>query len=107
MKALRSACRGASLAAEPIIEYVGQGSTGGNVYRGTNRSFQNHYFFGDLDGRVFSVPVSLLVQGMTVPTSSIVARTDPEGSVGSVRGFAVGETIYIANGTDGFRMNAR
>lgn len=91
----------------PIIEYVGQGATGGNVYRGTNRSFLNQYFFGDLDGRVFSVPVSLLVQGTTVPSSSIIPRTDPGGSVGSVRGFAIGETIYIANGTAGFIMAAR
>jgi len=96
----------------PVIEYLGQGATGGNVYRSTNpgenRSFLNHYFFGDLDGRMFSVPVSLLVQGTTVASGSIVARTDPESSgPGSVRGIALRDSVYIANGTSGLTMFAR
>jgi hypothetical protein len=91
----------------PVVEYLGQGATGGNVYRASNRSFQNHYFFGDLDGRILSIPVSLIAQGSTVPASSIILRSDLEASLGSVRGFAIGDVIYIANGSHAFLMAAR
>lgn len=95
----------------PVIEYIGQGAIGGNVYRGTNRSFQNQYFFGDKEGFVWSVPLSQLAQGTTLSSPSfrlLKSPAEPDGSgLVPVRGLAIGEIIYFASGTHAYSITPR
>jgi hypothetical protein len=96
----------------PVIEYAGQGAIGGNVYRAsTYRGFQNQYFFGDREGYVWSVPVSLLVQGTTTSLASFTVLKNPAAPPGfgavQVRSLAIGDSVYFASGVHGYSITAR
>lgn len=78
-------------ATPPVAEYShgsgpvqGQSVTGGYVYRGPVESLQGQYIFGDfVSGRLWSIPVTSLVQGQTFPSSQFTVRTTAFAPVGS------------------------
>jgi glucose/arabinose dehydrogenase len=83
----------------PVVEYShgsgplqGQSVTGGYVYRGPIASLAGQYFFADfVSSRIWSLPVSSLTQGATVPNSAFNDRTasfTPDvGQIGSIASF--------------------
>lgn len=70
-------------AVPPIAEYAhgsgpvqGNSVTGGYVYRGPVESLQGNYIFGDfVAGRIWSIPLSRIVQGQTLASSQFTIRT--------------------------------
>lgn len=106
----------------PVLQYKtgdgeneGRGIVPGFIYTGTVPAFRNQYFFGDVTGKVWSVPASSLVRGQTLDVSALVRRDgqlNPAiGSVDRIAAFAQDNAgnIYIVDGLDGqvFRIDAR
>jgi glucose/arabinose dehydrogenase len=104
---------GANLASftNPVAEYGhGSGSTQGNsvtggyVYRGPVEALQGQYFFGDfVNGNIWSVPVTQLIQGQTVrgPVFTLrrTAFTPSVGAISNIASFGLDQTgnLYIVD----------
>lgn len=91
----------------PVAEY-GHGSgpieggsvTGGYVYRGPIEALKGQYVFGDfVNGNIWSVPVSRLIPGQTVPSSQFTIRdfTPDAGTIDNVASFGIDQSnnLYI------------
>ena len=117
---LQEGTSGANNAAftRPVAEY-GHGSgpfqgnsvTGGLVYRGPIAGLDGHYVFGDFFDEFWSVPVSSLVQGSTLPSSGFALRntafTPNIGSIAQISSFASDSAgnLYISDlGGEVFRV---
>lgn len=103
----------------PVAEY-GHGSgprqgnaiTGGRVYRGPIEALRGQYIFADfISNNIWSVPVSAISLGQTVPSSSFVLRnadfTPNAGTIGSIAAFGVDAAgnLYIVDlGGEVFRI---
>jgi hypothetical protein len=81
----------------PVAEYFhgsgptqGNSVTGGYVYRGPVEALQGEYIFGDfIRGAIWSIPVSQLTIGSTVPSSQFAIRTgDFAPDVGAINNIA-------------------
>ena len=67
----------------PVLEYLhgsgprqGRSVTGGHVYRGPVEALVGHYFFADfITGNIWSVPLSRLSVGRTLPSDEFTIRT--------------------------------
>jgi Ca2+-binding RTX toxin-like protein len=104
----------------PVAEYShgtgpfeGNAVTGGLVYRGPIAGLDGHYLFGDYYDEVWSVPVSALVQGATLPSSSFALRNTafaPNlGTINAISSFATDAVgnLYITDlGGEVFRVQA-
>ena len=117
---LQEGTNGANNAAftRPVAEY-GHGSgpfqgnsvTGGLVYRGPIAGLDGQYVFGDFFDEIWSVPVSSLVQGSTLPSSSFTLRntafTPNAGTIAQITSFATDSAgnLYITDlGGEVFRV---
>lgn len=68
---------------DPVLEYLhgsgprqGRSVTGGHVYRGPVEALSGHYFFADfVTGNIWSLPLSKLSVGSTVPSDQFIIRT--------------------------------
>ena len=95
----------------PVAEY-GHGSgptqgnsvTGGYVYRGPIEALRGQYFFGDfVNGNIWSVPVTQMVQGQTVASSAFTLRrtafTPVASSITNIASFGLDQTgnLYIVD----------
>ena len=105
----------------PVAEYPqgsgpleGRSVTGGYVYRGPVESLRGLYVFGDfVTGNIWSLPISELVPGSTVPNSRFTnRRTDfapNAGAIGNIPSFGLDQAgnLYIVD-FDGeiFRIEA-
>jgi hypothetical protein len=102
----------------PVAEY-GHGSgpfqgnsvTGGLVYRGPIAGLDGQYVFGDFFDEIWSVPVTSLVQGSTLPSSGFTLRntafTPNVGAIAQVSSFATDSAgnLYISDlGGEVFRV---
>jgi glucose/arabinose dehydrogenase len=106
----------------PVAEYPqgpgpleGRSVTGGYVYRGPVESLRGLYIFGDfVSGNIWSLPVSELVIGSTLPNSRFTVRrtdfTPNAGAIGNIPSFGVDQAgnLYIVD-FDGeiFRIEAQ
>ena len=106
----------------PVAEYPhgtgprqGNSVTGGYVYRGPVEALRGHYVFGDfVAGAIWSVPLSRLAIGSTLPNSQFTIRTQqfaPDaGAINSISSFGIDESnnLYIVD-FDGeiFRVDPR
>ena len=93
----------------PVAEYghgngplQGNSVTGGYVYRGPIEALRGHYVFGDfVTGNIWSIPLSRLVPGQTVPSSQFTVRdlTPDAGPIGNVSSFGVDQNnnLYIVD----------
>lgn len=106
----------------PVAEYLhgtgprqGNSVTGGYVYRGPVEALRGHYVFGDfVAGAIWSVPLSRLAIGSTLPSSQFTIRTQqfaPDaGAINSISSFGIDESnnLYIVD-FDGeiFRVDPR
>lgn len=95
----------------PVAEYLagsgpreGQSVTGGYVYRGPIEALRGQYFFGDfVTGNLWSLPVSQLVVGSTVPSSQFILRrtdlTPTQGTINNLASFGQDEAgnLYIVD----------
>ncbi|MEA3014105.1 MAG: hypothetical protein QOD42_2650 [Sphingomonadales bacterium] len=105
----------------PVAEYLhgggpreGNSVTGGYVYRGPVEALRGNYFFADfITGNLWSIPISRIALGTTVPASQFVLRradfTPDAGTIGNVSSFGVDQAgnLYIVD-YDGeiFRVEA-
>ena len=93
----------------PVAEY-GHGSgptqgnsvTGGYVYRGPVEALRGHYFFADfIIPNIWSIPLSSLVLGQTVPSSQFTIRnlTPTAGTINNVASFGIDQSnnLYIVD----------
>lgn len=94
---------------EPVVEYPhgtgaleGASLIGGYVYRGPIVSLQGQYIFGDyVNKRIWSIPVSQFVQGVTRSNSVFIDRTAEftpvTGSIGNILSFGEDDVqnLYI------------
>ncbi len=95
----------------PVAEY-GHGSgatqgnsvTGGYVYRGPVEALRGQYFFGDfVNGNIWSVSVTQLVQGQTVRGPAFTLRrtafTPSVGAISNIASFGLDQTgnLYIVD----------
>lgn len=103
----------------PVAEY-GHGSgprqgnaiTGGRVYRGPIEALRDQYIFADfISNNIWSVPVSAISLGQTVPSGSFILRnadfTPDAGAIGSIAAFGVDAAgnLYIVDlGGEIFRI---
>jgi glucose/arabinose dehydrogenase len=91
----------------PVAEY-GHGSgptqgntvTGGHVYRGPVEALRGHYVFGDfVNGTIWSIPLSRLVPGQTVPASQFTVRDlrPDAGVIDNVVSFGIDQSdnLYV------------
>ncbi|MFT3997678.1 MAG: PQQ-dependent sugar dehydrogenase [Asticcacaulis sp.] len=91
----------------PVTQYA-QGSgplqgrtvTGGYVYRGPVVAMRGQYVFGDfINRRIWSVPVSSLVQGATLSNAAYIDRTaafaPAAGSVGNIPSFGEDDRAHL------------
>jgi hypothetical protein len=107
---------------DPALQYrtgdgdgEGRGIVPGYVYNGPLAAFREHYFFGDISGKIWSVPVSALMQGQTVEADAFVRRDGQlnvvGGTIDRLVAFARDSAgaLYIVDGADGqvFRIDAR
>lgn len=105
----------------PVLEYAhgdgprqGRSITGGYVYTGPVEALQGEYLFADfVSGNLWSVPVTDLVQGTTVPASDFRIFTttlQPDaGSLARITSFgldAQGDLYIVTFGGDVFRLEA-
>jgi glucose/arabinose dehydrogenase len=106
----------------PVTEYAhgtgprqGNSITGGYVYRGPVESLRGHYIFGDfVAGAIWSVPLSRLSVGSTLPSSQLTIRTrqfaPDAGTIDNISSFGIDEAsnLYIVD-FDGeiFRVEPR
>ncbi|MEM8937623.1 MAG: PQQ-dependent sugar dehydrogenase [Pseudomonadota bacterium] len=103
----------------PVLEYThgpgprqGSSITGGYVYRGPIAELVGRYFFADfISNNVWSVPVSELTQGETLPSDEFILETDvlaPDaGSLGSIVSFGednAGNLFILTIGGDIFQI---
>jgi hypothetical protein len=86
--------------------------TGGYVYRGNIGPIRNHYIFGDfISGNVWSVPVSSLTVGQTLPSDQFT-RLNPDlvpdaGTLSSISSFGRdndGEIYIVSYSGNIFRI---
>jgi glucose/arabinose dehydrogenase len=117
---LQEGTNGANNAAftRPVAEYghgtgpfQGNAVTGGLVYRGPIAGLDGQYVFGDFFDEVWSVPVSSLVQGTTLPSSGFTLRntafTPNAGTIAKITSFATDAAgnLYITDlGGEVFRV---
>ncbi len=87
--------------------------TGGLVYRGPIAALDGQYLFGDYYDEVWSVPVSALVQGATLPSSGFTLRNTAfapnVGTINAISSFATDAVgnLYITDlGGEVFRIQA-
>ena len=106
----------------PVAEYLhgtgpreGNSVTGGYVYRGPVEALRGHYVFGDfVTGAIWSVPLSRLEIGSTLPSSQFIIRTQEfapdQGAINNISSFGIDEAsnLYIVD-FDGevFRVEPR
>lgn len=95
----------------PVAEYShgtgpaqGNSITGGYVYRGNIQPIRNHYVFADFESdNVWSVPVTSLVVGSTLPSSQFTRLNDdlvPDvGTLGQIASFGLDNSgeLYIVS----------
>ncbi len=93
----------------PVAEYghgngptQGGSVTGGYVYRGPVEALRGHYFFGDfVRGNIWSLPLSSLIPGQTVPSSAFTIRsfTPTAGTIDNVASFGIDQSnnLYIVD----------
>lgn len=95
----------------PVTEYShgtgplqGSSVTGGYVYRGSVESLQGLYIFGDfVRGAMWSVPISQLAPGTTLPSSGFTVRTQAfapsAGTINNVASFGqdLAGNLYIVD----------
>jgi glucose/arabinose dehydrogenase len=95
----------------PVAEYShgagptqGNSVTGGYVYRGQIEALSGQYFFGDfVNGNIWSVPVTQLVQGQTVASSAFTLRrtafTPIAGTINNISSFGLDQNgnLYIVD----------
>ncbi|MBB5684264.1 PQQ-dependent sugar dehydrogenase [Sphingobium boeckii] len=95
----------------PVTQYShgtgpaqGDSLTGGYVYRGPVESLQGQYIFGDfVRGALWSVPITQLMPGATLPSSSFTIRTQSfapsAGTIGNVASFGQDQAgnLYIVD----------
>src|SRR5262245_41972906 len=82
---------------DPIFEYThsdGISISGGNVYRGTalGSAYAGRYFFGDLNGRVWSIALTINPTSGEATASNLIEHTAEFGgtsTTGNVVGFGV------------------
>ncbi len=105
----------------PVAEYAagsgplqGRSVTGGYVYAGPVESLRGQYFFGDfVTGNSWSIPVSQLALGSTVPSSQFIIRTTDfapaQGAINNISSFGLDQSgnLFIVD-FDGeiFRVEA-
>jgi len=105
----------------PVAEYShgsgpreGNSVTGGYVYRGPVEALRGNYFFADfISGNLWSIPISRIALGTTVPSGQFALRradfTPDAGAIGNVASFGVDQAgnLYIVD-YDGeiFRVEA-
>lgn len=105
----------------PVLEYLhgsgprqGRSVTGGYVYRGPVEALTGHYFFADfVTGNIWSLPLSRLSVGTTVPSDDFTIRTmsfaPDQGSIANPASFGLDAAgnLYIVD-FDGeiFRVEA-
>jgi glucose/arabinose dehydrogenase len=92
---------------EPVLEYPhgsgakeGDSLIGGYVYRGPVVSLRGQYIFGDyVNSRIWSIPVTQLVQGATVGNSAFTDRTadfaPPAGTIGNISSFGEDDLLNL------------
>ncbi len=92
---------------EPVAEYPhgsgakeGDSLIGGYVYRGPVMSLRGQYIFGDyINSRIWSIPVTQLVQGATVANTGFTDRTTdfapPTGSIGNISSFGEDDVFNL------------
>jgi glucose/arabinose dehydrogenase len=97
---------------EPVAEYPhgsgakeGDSLIGGYVYRGPIGSLRGQYIFGDyVNKRIWSLPVSQMVQGTTLANSTFTDRTadftPATGGIGNILSFGEDDVqnLYILDG---------
>ena len=96
-------------------ESEGRGIVPGYVYNGPVPAFRDHYFFGDVSGKIWSVPATALLQGQTLEADAFVRRDGQlnvvGGTIDRLVAFAKDTSghLYVVDGADGqvFRMDAR
>jgi hypothetical protein len=78
--------------------------TGGYVYRGPVESLRGQYVFGDfVSGNLWSLPVSSLSPGTTVPSSQFTVRNADfapvQGTIDNVSSFGLDQAgnLYIVD----------
>lgn len=93
----------------PVAEYgagsgplQGNSVTGGYVYRGPIEGLRGQYVFADfVVGNIWSVPLSRLVPGQTLPSSQFTIRAfSPDaGAIGNVASFGIDQSnnLYIVD----------
>lgn len=94
----------------PVAQYShgsgpdqGVSVTGGYVYRGPVESLRGQYFFADLTGKIFSLPLSDLQLGQTLPSSRFTIRTTAfapnAGSINNITSFGLDQSnnLYIVD----------
>lgn len=95
----------------PIAEYPhgngalqGNSITGGYVYRGPIAQLRGQYIFGDfVNSRVWSIPVSGITQGTTIPNTGFTDRTAQwapnVGAIGNISSFGEDQVgnLYIVD----------
>lgn len=95
----------------PVAEYSagsgpreGQSVTGGYVYRGPVEALRGQYIFGDfVTGNLWSLPVSQLVAGATVPSSQFTLRRSDfapvQGTINNISSFGLDQAgnFYIVD----------
>lgn len=92
---------------EPVFEYThadGISITGGNIYRGAGlgAAYRGRYFFADLNGRVWSIALTINPSTGEATASGLVEHTADFGgqsALGSVVGFGVDASseLYIVS----------
>lgn len=92
---------------EPVLEYPhgsgakeGDSLIGGYVYRGPIVSLRGQYIFGDyVNSRIWSIPVTQLVQGVTLGNGAFSDRTadfaPPAGSIGNISSFGEDDLLNL------------
>jgi glucose/arabinose dehydrogenase len=93
----------------PVAEYghgtsqtQGNSITGGYVYRGPVESLRGQYFFADfVQPNIWSIPITRLVLGQTVPSSQFTIRnlTPDAGTIANISSFGVDQSnnLYIVS----------